>query len=78
MMKASQQQLAEAVDQSADPFVFFEARSQISRFGFDVLPVGILTGHYSKSGLPFMPVSKADTAIQKQVMKMAEQVSDGK
>lgn len=78
MMKASQHQVAEAVDQSADPFVFFEARSQISRFGFDVLPVGILTGHYSKSGLPFMPVSKADTAIQKQVMKMAEQVTDGK
>jgi hypothetical protein len=58
--------------------VFFEARSLVSRFGFDVLPVGILTDHYSKYGLPFMPVSKTDTAVQKQVMKMAEHISDGK
>lgn len=77
MMKTSQGQPTESAEVSREPFVFFEARSQVSRFGFDVLPLGILTEHFSKHRLPFTPVGKADPSVQEMATKMAEQIAGG-
>lgn len=78
LMKISQRQVADSSGSSDEPFVFFEARPQVSRFGFDVLPVGILDGHFWDSHLPFKLISKVDPSVQAQVAKMAAQIAYGK
>lgn len=77
IMKNSMGPLTEPANHSIEPFMFFEARSQVNRFGFDVLPLGILKEHFSTYGLPFTPVSKTNTSVQQMAMKMAEQIAAG-
>ena len=76
IMKKSLGQLAEPANHPIEPFVFFEARSQVNRFGFDVLPLGILTEHFSKHRLLITPVNQADPCVQEVAMKMAKQIVD--
>lgn len=68
--------LAEA-NQPIEPFVFFEVRSQVNRFGFDVIPQGILAENFSKIRLPFTPMSKAAPTVQEAAVRMAKQIADG-
>ncbi len=78
LMKASQEKAEASASSEQSLISFFEARSVINRFGFDIIPVGVLAGHYYDGHIPLKPVSKLDDLTTEHLMKMAAQISSNK
>ena len=55
-------------------FLFLQARQEVDRFDFDLVPVGVLAGRYGRNLMPIAGISELDQNIASKVNAIAESI----
>ena len=58
----------------SEPFVFLQARQQVSSFEMAVTAAGVLDGSYADGTIPFRPICSVDDAAKAKAQKLASVV----